>query len=141
IYPPPVSEIPSPNPLNLAALSPDQARLWHEALRAESHGEQISSVIEKYQELLDSDPPENFAAMGLYSLGLLQLKQREDQKAAELFESLSHKYPNAAGESGLALEPLAELKLLELRMLSKGAARQEYLASLESFCSKAVNYP
>ncbi len=47
------------------------------------------------------------------------------------------KFPDSTGESGVPLQPLAQLKLLELHTNQFGSN----LVSINSFCSNIVNYP
>ena len=84
---------------------------------------------------------ENFAAAAHYALGLLLDREGEKKAAAEGFSLVVEKYPGAVGESGLPLQPLAQLKLIELGSLITNQSSLARLVSLEAFCSNAVYHP
>jgi signal transduction histidine kinase len=115
IFPPPCSPVPTPQPLNLAEMNAEQARLWA-TLQAADAGSQKSEVLDQaFQEFMDSNPPENFAGAASYSQGLRLLQQGNLSEAIEAFGLVVEKYPNAVGESGLPLAPLAQLKLVGIQ--------------------------
>ncbi len=164
LVPPAVAPVPVPRPLDAGELNGEQARLWLMAQRAEAEAgdaaptlktpdsavdsrpngrsrDAPSYAIRAWRDFLSADPPGSFAAAAHYGLGLLLAKQGDPQAAAAMFDRVLEKYPQAIGESGLPLQPLARLKLLELtqRMSERIAAKG--LVSPEAFCSNAVYHP
>src|SRR5207248_5415539 len=93
---------------------------------------------EAYQNFSARSPPEKFAGAASYRLGLLYAWEANGPAAAGMFQSLLEKYPNARGESGLPLGPLAQLKLVEL---AAWATNHPSGQMLESLCSNAVFNP
>ncbi len=118
VFPPPVAGAPEPQPFDLAALSADQARLWQTARHNSPDGQTSAATPDSWQQFLDLAPPERFRAVAAYSLALKRAQQGQLKPALELLEQLMRRFPAAAGDSGLPLGPLAQMKWLEL------AARQ-----------------
>src|SRR5260370_29905834 len=58
-----------------------------------------------------------------------------------MFDAVLEKYPDAVGESGVPLQPLAQLKLLELAALTTNQITAKPLVSPDSLCSNAVWQP
>jgi len=166
VFPPPISALPVPQPFDTARLTTDQLRLWQAAQRAESAETDNGAATAKYGELIASKPPEDFAAAASYALGLMQIRQQKYEEAIDTFGSLLKKYPDAISEAGLPLEPLAELKVLELTAppLPQAALRgpmgiqsphspnpvagfptntlvARSFVSVDSFCSHIVSHP
>ena len=139
LSPPPYSVTPSPRVPDLSALNSNQALLWLSAQRADAAGQDTAQALQANSEFLDSKPPDAFAAKTLYAQGLLRLKQGEPQSAADCFGRLLKSFPEAIGESGLPLRPLAELRLFELQ--SASSISSPFSVSLESVCSNAVCRP
>jgi signal transduction histidine kinase len=139
ISPLPYSSLPVPRALDLAGLSPEQADLWRSAREAELSGLGAKPAIEAYGKLLALQPPGEFRAIARYSLGLLQAKEGQATTASRQLLALLQDQPNAVGESGLPLRPLAQIKLLDLdRSLPRGSAK---MVTLETLCSNAVFQP
>src|SRR5438874_12177266 len=70
IFPPPFSPLPHPRPLNPGELTQEQRLLWE--IAAKTGGDQtLSSSIEAYRTFRDHSPPENFAAIACFQMGLL----------------------------------------------------------------------
>src|ERR1051326_5019882 len=112
VHPPPVALFPQPKPLKVADLTPDQWQIWQTAQIQEQGGKQLA--IGSYRKFLATNPPENFAAAAEYALGLLLIKTGDKESAVRCFEAVNEKYPDAVGDSGLPLQPLAQFKLVEL---------------------------
>src|SRR5262245_5547199 len=72
-----------------------------------------------------------------YRSGVLAIQERRDKEALEAFDAVARDYPDAIGETGLPLRPLAQLKWLEL---AKGFPdlRARALLVEESLGSNAV---
>src|SRR5207248_632282 len=125
---------PEPKPFDLTRLSPAQRQLWQTLqAEAENQGTERAAVAARIEELkaavanvgrvlaiesarkfLDSNPPENFAGAAKYTLGMLLKTDKKKEDAAKCFQEVVTKHPQATGESGLPLAPLAEFRWLEL---------------------------
>ena len=71
--------------------------------------------------------------------GLRLARQKKVEAATRTFDLLLDKFPEAAGESGLSFQPLAQFRLLELeRDLTNQSG---HLVSLDSFYSNVVWHP
>jgi signal transduction histidine kinase len=128
IFPPSYDLTPSPAPLPFEQLSPEQAQLW-----ATSQNPSVAVLVDATaacQRLIDSNPPPRFAAAAQYQLGVLLLQQHRKPAAIKSFNLVTSKYPDAVGESGLPLQPLAQFKLLEVEP-----------GPIDSFCSNIVYHP
>src|SRR5207244_3345217 len=128
IFPPPRVPDPVPKPLALSSLNPGQAKLWLEAQKANAD-ERDPAAVQALRDFIASNPPENFAAAASYSLGLLLVKQRKDDAAAQMFAVVFEKFPAVLGASGLPLAPFAQLKLLELGSSTTNRTRPRALFS------------
>ena len=140
LFPPPCPPLPPAQPFNPAELNPAQAALWLAAQRAETGGDPATAV-QAYRDFLQSNPPQNFAATADYALGLLLIRQVQLQAAAEMFELVLDKFPDALGESGLPLRPMALWKLYELSRRAPQVSELQHTVSLSALCSNAVNFP
>lgn len=112
VFPPPCDLVPLPQPLNPAKLRPEQERLWQNIEDARQRGA-IFELPGLYRNFFAAQPPADFTAAARYKLGLLLIKLGREAEALSEFEIIRTRYPDAVGESGLPLRPLAELKLLE----------------------------
>jgi signal transduction histidine kinase len=160
IFPAPYDPAPAPAPFPLEQLSPEQARLW--AISQNSSTGAVADATAACQRLINSKPPERFAAAAQFQLGLLQLQQRKFLEAAKSFDLVASQYPGAVGESGLPLGPLAQFKILEIqpfphetevrvnRELAVRTSEEpvpdlsialKHFVSLDSFCSNIVYHP
>jgi signal transduction histidine kinase len=162
IFPPAHAALPVPHAFDLAELDSEQARLWLALRKAEVAGRPVGAAEEKpptdtkaaageqagppnptrvCRDFLNVNPPADFAAAAQYDLGLVLAETGHAQAAAEAFARVVQKYPDAAGESGLPLGPLAELKLLELNSQGAITNQPSPVLALETFCSNAVYHP
>ena len=66
-------------------------------------------------QLLSLNPSKDFSAAAHYALGLLLAKEARLREAVENLKTILEKFPDSTGESGIPLQPLAQLKLLELQ--------------------------
>ena len=137
LFPPAIARL-GPRLLIPDALTPEQARLWGIARKGEAQGKEPARVIEAYTAFVALQPPPNFTANALYSLGLLLATRSEPMAAADQFSRLIEGQPDSVAESGLPLQPLARLKLLELQ---PNLPSVERLNLLRSFCSNLVYRP
>jgi signal transduction histidine kinase len=114
LFPPDYAPVPIPKPFDLAELSAEQSRFWSVIQKPDDEASDFAAVNQAYTNFINSNPPEDFAAAACYGLGLLLVRHEKFPEAAEMFDWVQEKYPNAAGESGLPLWPLAQFKLVEL---------------------------
>jgi signal transduction histidine kinase len=156
LFPPLVADLPVPIPFDLAQLNPAQRKLWETAQASESDDRTRTAAMQAYRDFLDSTPPENFAATAEYALGLLLTKATGtdvqpkggstligrnpsvNEAAFESFARVIESYPNAIGDSGLPLRPLAQLKLLELTSFGRGYAD---LTNRHRYSSRSYSRP
>ncbi len=141
VFPRPIRQGPLAGGLEPAALNADQSRLWRAAQSAEAGGQAPGAVRAAYADFLNSQPPPNFAATAHYAQGLCLLKESRPDRAAAAFQAVAHDYPDAVGETGLPLQPLAQLKLLELAVRPSTPHAAQPVALLDAVCSNAVNFP
>src|SRR5262249_44973495 len=99
----------------------------------------VAKAISACQEFLASTPPGSFAAIAHYALGLLLAQNGDGPSAAENLNTLLRRYPDAEGESGLPLKPLAEFKLFELSQ--QQLLRGDEPMTSETLCSNLVTHP
>jgi signal transduction histidine kinase len=163
IFPPPYSSVPTPQPFDLTQLNSDQAKLWQQLQNAEVETTNVDALIRICKEFSALNPPENFAAAANYEVGLWLLKQKKNLEAAELFDRVAQKYPSGVGESGVPLQPLAQMKLFEIEPREKRSllwwrstvvpsvnakpeltfppVTMEHFISADSLCSNIINHP
>jgi signal transduction histidine kinase len=140
LVPPPTVELPTPEPWDLSELDQTQRKLWLEG-RASETGASPESGVRAYRDFLALSPPSRFAAAGQYGLGLLLLRMGDTNTARACFEAVAKEHPNATGESGLPLAPLAGLKSLELGAASGRGVNADLLGGINGFCSNVVWHP
>ena len=130
VFPPELVRTPAPQLLEGDELSDDQRMRWRAIRSATSEGP------DSWQAFLGSSPPSNYAAVAHYAIGLHLLESGQPETAADQFLAVARQYPEAAGETGLPLQPLAEFKLLTLtaRGFKTGIG-------MEDFCSNVVQRP
>lgn len=141
LTPPPAFATPVPVALDLSSLNLEQRPLWLAAGAAESLSQDTAPAIRAYREFLAAHPPPSFAALAQYSLGLLLAKSGDQAAARSCFQLIWEKYPEAAGESGLPLRPLAGLKLIELHATSNSSTNRTETELVSALCSNAVWKP
>ena len=138
LFPPPLSLTRAPEPLNSVDLSAWQASLWQQVERAEMSDKNYAAAIEAIGAFLETKPPNRFAAVATYSLGVLLAREGQSQVAADALLSLLEKYPHAIAESGLPLNRLAEFKLIELSVNLTNHPSEKALISADDFCRRIV---
>jgi signal transduction histidine kinase len=141
VLPRPVPAVPTARPLDPSTLTPEQSRLWLSARSAEAGEQSGAAVRQAYADFLDSKPPPDFAAIAGYAEGLSLTKESRLDLAADVFQAIVRDYPDALGETGLPLQPLAQLKLFELAMQEATKNAGEQATRLDLVCSNAINYP
>ena len=141
LFPPPIPPVPTPKSFNLAELNPEQTRLWAVLQNGEAVSSNPDSLIEAWEKFIAAEPPENLAAAGGYDLGVLLERQKKYASAAEVFGAVVNQYPGAVGETGLPLQPLAQLKLIELGGRAPSEIAWTNVVSMDSFFSNIVCHP
>jgi signal transduction histidine kinase len=141
IFPPPVESVPRPRPLNPDELTEEQSRLWQSCQSSGNPADDLAAVAQACDQFLESKPTENFAAAAQFALGTLLAKQGQPMVAAERFDLILEKYPNAVGESGIPFQSLAQFKLLQLQSSLTNVTKLKHLPSLEAFYSNLVFHP
>ena len=135
IFPPPYETVPTPPPFDLTKLNAGQAGLWQRLQAAETDATNLEDCIQDGKDFLAMQPPENFAAIATYEIGLRLVKLGKYGEAAEAFDRVATEFPEAVGESGLLLQPLAQLKLFEI----EPRARWFPLSSMNARGGRPVN--
>ncbi len=136
VFPPPPAAIPAPRLLEGEGLTPEQRRDWQTARAVPAGMGTNANSTDPWQLFIHSNPPSNYLAVAHYSLGLKLLEARQRESAAEQFLLVSRQFPLATGETGLPLQPLAQLKLLRLATSDARGTN-----GLPGFCSNIVNHP
>ncbi len=114
LRPPPVSALPVPESFDPAALTVEQAGLWRGAERASLDPAGRETALTTWQQFISSQPPDRFAAVATYRRALLLAEQGQSSEALRALRGFRQRWPDAAGETGLPLAPLAVLKTLEI---------------------------
>ncbi len=141
LTPPPTFATPVPVALDLSSLNMEQRPLWLAACATESLSQDTAPAIRAYREFLAAHPPPGFAVLAQYSLGLLLVKSGDQTAARSCFQLIWEEYPEAAGESGLPLRPLAGLKLIELQATSNSSTNLTETELVSALCSNVVWNP
>jgi signal transduction histidine kinase len=73
-------------------------------------------------------------AVNRYRAGVLAMQEGRDEEALQAFEAVARDHPEAVGETGLPLKPLAQLKWIELanrvpQLRDRAAAMEDSLGS------------
>lgn len=136
LFPAPVAAIPFPANLDPAQLEPAQAQIWRQiesgevaeagaisqirnrvgegqAIEAEVADVKAASQIEFLRNFLKTNPKAAFAALAHFRLGVL-LRRTDRKQAMEECQLVMDQFPDAVGETGLPLAPLAALQWLEM---------------------------
>lgn len=143
ISPPPIAGLPTPEFLDPADLTPEQARLWQAARRASSDPAARDSALQVWQQFIQLKPPHRFEAVAAYSRAVLLADQGQTGAAAEALRQCGERWPEAVGETGLPLGPLATLKRLELSVAptNRAAVSAELRAAANWLASNALAHP
>src|SRR4051794_4246728 len=99
LFPSSIADWPSPRPLDLAELKPDEGRAWQSAQDVGPQSNGRSTAAKFYRDFLARNPPKRFAATGCYALGLLLVEEGDQEKAVQLFRDIVAKYPDIIGET------------------------------------------
>ncbi|HEY5910390.1 MAG TPA: ATP-binding protein [Verrucomicrobiae bacterium] len=141
LLPPPSPSTLVPVTFEPSSLSPSQRRVWLDARSAEVSGQDAAPAARAYRDFLAANPPTNFAALAQYSLGLLLAKGGDTEAARACFDGVWKNFPEAIGESGLALAPLAGFKRLELETRVGPATDSSHVEAIKLLGSNLVWQP
>ena len=140
MFPPAFTAIPVPKPFDPGELNAGQKQLWLELRSADTGRQNSGMVLQTFRDFIGSHPSERFAAAACYGLGLALAQQGKNAEAAEMFDRVVKKYPEAVGESGLPFQPLAQMKWLQLSTAAPDIAGTNPI-SVESLYSNIVYHP
>ncbi len=140
VYPPPLAPPPEPQPLQEENLDPEQFREWTAFKLAASSINEAARATMAGETFLAHGPPERFAAIAGYRLGLLWIKQGETTKARQMFEGVVEKYPEAVTETGYPLKWFAQYQLIQLSD-SAGIIAEQKGQLFHAICAEAVLRP
>jgi signal transduction histidine kinase len=140
MFPPTFAPVPVVKPFDPDELNAGQKQLWLELRGADTSRQNSGAVFQAFRDFIGSHPPERFAAAACYGLGLALAQQGKNAEAAEMFDRVVKKYPEAIGESGLPFQPLAQLKWLQLPTAAPDIAGTNPV-SVESLYSNIVYHP
>src|SRR5512133_334131 len=141
VFPPPCPVTPAAARFDTSLLSSNEARLWRMARAAEGAPGERPAALSAYRALATSDLPDPFAAAAEYSVGLLSTAGGATDQAIKSFQRVVERFPEARGESGLPLEPLARLKSLELATRKETDQTPGERQTVEALCSNVVWRP
>jgi len=135
IFPPPFTNVPTPQPFNLAELTTGQSQLWIQSQRDEARDPTQATVA--WRKFLETRPPDRFAAAANFALGVILSREGTRQEAMACFQSVIKDHPGAISASGLPLRVLVEAQLLKLNNHGTDGS----LKNVSSFCSNIVDQP
>jgi signal transduction histidine kinase len=133
MYPPPLSALPRPTPLDAAELSSAQQDVWlaleNQLAAASPNYEEVDRLC---TEFLRAKPPERFAAVAGIRTAMLARTAGQIARCRELLQPLAQLAPEISGETGIRLHLVAEWLLAEI---SSDRLRAE---TLDRLCSRAI---
>ena len=135
-FPPSFPPVLSPLQLEGDSLSSAQRQQWLAARALDAGLGDSAASTASWQGFLASSPPSNYVAAAHYALGLGLLEAGQKTAAAEHFFLCSQQFPDAIGETGLPLQPLAQFKLLTM-----AAPVPQDTGRFTEFCSNVVSRP
>jgi len=136
-YPPVApSQTPAP-PVELSGLDAPRKALWIEAEQAEFVEENYNTAIAKYHQFLDGAPARYSTALAAYRLGVLMVKQGQEEPARGQFEMVLKRFPTATTQAGSLLSIYAALQLLHLTNDAPAIAAQR-AERVDSVCALLV---
>ena len=136
LSPPPI-EPPNEPVLDTSNLNEQQLSLWREA-QHDDISANWTNAIETWKRFIAASPSKEFAAIGHYSLAVAYERSAQSASAVALFKSIPEKFPDALGESGTPLGPLARFKSIDWKNEKPGT---ESSSEVEGFCSFVVTHP
>ena len=140
IFPPSCAPVPLAAPLDLDDLSQEQKRLWEKVETLGAGNADMDHLGESYRAFIAANPPDRFAAIAHYNLGLALMQQGSPKEASEAFSTALENSADFVTPGGLPLQPLCEIKLLEPGRLGP-ASEIKLSIGLDTICSNLVYRP
>jgi signal transduction histidine kinase len=141
LEPPSYEAAPVPQPLEVSKLNDEQQRLWQTARNTRFSALDSAAAIHASRRFLASDPPADFAAVTRFDLGVSLLQQGHTAEAANELTVVLQASPDATLESGLPIQPLAQLKWIEAALHDTTLDSSQLLEPLANVCSNAISRP
>lgn len=138
VSPTPIS-VATPKFLDLSLFSPDQLDLWRQ-MQGFGQAGGLHKQLEAARNLASSKVPDSLLGIVLFWLGSLEQQQGNTTEAVHVWERLLHEFPQATGETGLPLAPLANLKILQI-MYSTNRLSPAMGITAADLCSNVVSRP
>jgi len=139
VWPPPIQVVPGPSPLDPSRLDSPAREAWEAAKAVQLEGDATARAA-AWTNFLAVNPPVEFAANARFELAQAEAALGASNEAAARFQQLAADYPDARGESGLPLAPLARWRAAEIGLSTAtdaGEQQQRFLAA----CSNLVIGP
>lgn len=142
-FPPVYEPVPTPRPFDHSTFEAGQAERGQKLLTLSLVTEPVDAeaVSGLLEEFLAGRPPPDMAAAVCYRVGCWLAECGQTVKAADLLGRIGSQFPDATGETGLPLLPLAQWKLLELAMQSPAEIPRANDVMVERFYSNVVWRP
>jgi signal transduction histidine kinase len=137
ISPPPRAALPIPQPFNLDELSPQQTEGWEAAQKASMEPGALTNALNAWREFVQASPPARWTATAQFRIAQLVAATGDAWSARGLFAAMATNYPDATGEAGLLLAPLARLKAVELGLRGSISTVDD----VYDLCQSAVQSP
>jgi signal transduction histidine kinase len=137
-YPPPLSPLPPPQPLDVEELNSEQKAAWtalQNSFGAEPFAGANDAALTAWRKTL---PPRRFAAIADYEAGLACLKSERGNDATALFSGVAETAGGVLAEDGFPLAYFAQAQLLREGPFLQAGARKTLL---DRFCNQAILAP
>jgi signal transduction histidine kinase len=141
LYPPPYELAPVPQPLATSELSDQQKEIWQAARAAEFGDNEADSAINACHRFIASGPPAKFLALARFDYGVLLLQRGHLSEGAEQLTAATQAPFDVKLESGLPLQPVAQLKLIEAALTDVTVLTNLPSEPVSDLCSNAVFHP
>jgi hypothetical protein len=132
---------PVPAPLDPTRLEPALARLWETARTAQFRDRAVDAALTAYGQLLEGNPPDDFAAVAELGVAMLEAQQGRQLQARDRLLAVIGKHSETRLETGLPAQSVAMLKLIELVGADPAGDDLAWGELLEVACSNAVWRP
>jgi signal transduction histidine kinase len=139
-FPPLVPLIPAPRLFDWESLGQRQRAFWQQLQQTPRTAREMERVLETMNLLPHVRLPDDLIAAAHFQWGL-QLLQATNPLAGDAFRTVAERFPEAVGETGLLLAPLARLKLVELAARDPAVSAVEKADALKDLCAGAVRRP
>jgi signal transduction histidine kinase len=139
ISPRSVAPLPPPNLRDRGELEPGSREQWDQAFNA-GRSRDFARATNEWLRFLANHPPATWAADAAFHLADAAARAGNPELAQARFLGLADEYPNAIGETGLPLAPLARWRAAELELA--GSADSDGRDALVAvICSNLVQEP